>query len=162
TGYQAAALQLAADRAGLSVPDDLESVAIGDIPAGSELFGPTCVYGAADVFSRLAGVLVDPASDRTARPGPDQPSDSRFFPRASLPPAPVPAAAAAPRVSAATTTAAPSAPPGGGRGLRIAHPWPRISSASAPSDSAIGGAISLATPMPSAAFIAMTSPWVAS
>lgn len=80
TGYQAVALQLAAERAGLSVPDDLEFVAIGDIPASSEFFGPISVYGVEDVFSRLAGILVGRAVDRIDRPGTTHVFDWRFFP----------------------------------------------------------------------------------
>src|SRR5699024_4287326 len=40
TGYQAVALQMAAERAGLRVPEDIEFLAIGDIPASTEFFGP--------------------------------------------------------------------------------------------------------------------------
>ncbi|WP_341854594.1 LacI family DNA-binding transcriptional regulator [Brachybacterium sp. GPGPB12] len=72
--------ELAAERAGLSVPDDLEFVAIGDIPASSEFFGPISVYGVEDVFSRLAGILVDRAVDRTDRSGTKHVFDWRFFP----------------------------------------------------------------------------------
>ncbi|WME23264.2 substrate-binding domain-containing protein [Brachybacterium sp. GU-2] len=80
TGYQAVALQLAAERAGLSVPDDLEFVAIGDIPTSSEFFGPISVHGVEDVFSRLAGILVDRAVDRIDRSGATHVFDWRFFP----------------------------------------------------------------------------------
>ena len=79
TGYQAVALQIAAERAGLSVPDDLEFAAIGDIPATSEFFGPISYYGVEGVFERLAGILVDRAVDRTDRPGRKHVFDWTFF-----------------------------------------------------------------------------------
>lgn len=80
TGYQAVALQLAAERAGLAIPDDLELVSVGDIPTTSEFYGPISYYGVEDVFSRLAGILVDRAVDRTDRPGERHVFDWRFFP----------------------------------------------------------------------------------
>jgi len=80
TGYQAVALQLAAERTGLAVPDDLEFLAIGDIPVTSEFFGPISLYGVDDVFERLARILVDRALDRTGRPGEKHVFDWRFFP----------------------------------------------------------------------------------
>src|SRR5699024_3098392 len=51
TGYQAVALQMAAERAGLRVPEDIEFLAIGDIPASTEFFGPISYYGVDDVFA---------------------------------------------------------------------------------------------------------------
>jgi LacI family transcriptional regulator len=80
TGYQAVALQLAAERAGLAIPDDLELVSVGDIPTTSEFYGPISYYGVEDVFSRLAGILVDRAVDRTDRPGERHVFDWKFFP----------------------------------------------------------------------------------
>src|SRR5699024_5716193 len=64
TGYQAVALQMAAERAGLRVPEDIEFLSIGDIPAFTEFFGPISYYGVDDVFARLAGIIVDRAVDR--------------------------------------------------------------------------------------------------
>ena len=80
TGYQAVALQLAAERTGMSIPDDLELVSVGDIPTTSEFYGPISYYGVEDVFSRLAAILVDRAVDRTDRPGERHVFDWRFFP----------------------------------------------------------------------------------
>jgi LacI family transcriptional regulator len=80
TGYQAVALQLAAQHAGIPVPDELEFVAIGDIPARSDFFGPVSYYGVEDVFGRLARILLDRAVDRTGRPGRKHVFDWRFFP----------------------------------------------------------------------------------
>jgi DNA-binding LacI/PurR family transcriptional regulator len=80
TGYQAVALQIAAERAGVSVPEDLEFVAIGDIPATSEFFGPISYYGVEEVFERLARILVDRAVDRSGRPGLKHVFDWSFFP----------------------------------------------------------------------------------
>lgn len=80
TGYQAVALQVAAERAGIRVPDDLEFLSIGDIPASSEFFGPISYYGVDDVFARLSGIIVDRAVDRENRPGSLYSFDWEFFP----------------------------------------------------------------------------------
>ena len=80
TGYQAVALQMAAERAGLRVPEDIEFLAIGDIPASTEFFGPISYYGVDDVFARLAGIIVDRAVDREGRPGSLHTFDWEFFP----------------------------------------------------------------------------------
>src|SRR5699024_6413424 len=80
TGYQAVALQVAAERAGLRVPEDIEFLAIGDIPASTEFFGPISYYGVDDVFARLAGIIVDRPVDREGRPGSLHTFDWEFFP----------------------------------------------------------------------------------
>ena len=80
TGYQAVALQVAAERAGLRVPDDLEFLSIGDIPASTEFFGPISYYGVDDVFARLSAIVVDRAVDREGRPGSLHTFDWEFFP----------------------------------------------------------------------------------
>ncbi|AXK44217.1 LacI family DNA-binding transcriptional regulator [Brachybacterium saurashtrense] len=80
TGYQAVALQLAAERAGLRIPEDLEFVAIGDVPAASEFFGPISYYGVDDVFARLSRIIVGRAADREDRPGALHTFDWEFFP----------------------------------------------------------------------------------
>lgn len=80
TGYQAVALQLAAQRLGMRVPEDLEFLALGDVPASSEFFGPISYYGVDDVFARLSGILVDRALDRVGRPGQKHVFDWEFFP----------------------------------------------------------------------------------
>ncbi|WP_114854449.1 LacI family DNA-binding transcriptional regulator [Brachybacterium sp. YJGR34] len=80
TGYQALALQLAARQVGLSVPDDLEFLAIGDVPSDAEYFGPISYYGVDDVFARLSAVIIDRAVDREDRPGALHAFDWEFFP----------------------------------------------------------------------------------
>ncbi|ATG52943.1 LacI family transcriptional regulator [Brachybacterium vulturis] len=80
TGYQAVALQVAAERVGLRVPDDLEFLSIGDIPASTEFFGPISYYGVDDVFARLSAIIVDRAVDRESRPGALHTFDWEFFP----------------------------------------------------------------------------------
>lgn len=80
TGYQAVALQIAAERSGLSLPEDLEIISIGDVPATSEYFGPISYYGVDDVFARLGGIIVDRAVDRHGRPGSLHTFDWEFFP----------------------------------------------------------------------------------
>jgi DNA-binding LacI/PurR family transcriptional regulator len=83
TGYQAVALQLAAERAGLRVPDDLELLAIGDVPAAAELLGPISYYGVDDVFARLSAVVVDRAVERGDRPGRLHTFEWDYFPGAT-------------------------------------------------------------------------------
>src|SRR5699024_8890082 len=68
TGYQAVALQAAAERIGITSADELEIISIGDIPAGSQYFGQISYYGVADVFARISAVVVDRARDRSDRP----------------------------------------------------------------------------------------------
>lgn len=80
TGYQAVALRLAAERAGVRVPEELELVAIGDVPAEAELLGPISYYGVDDVFARLSAVVVDRAMERGDRPGRLHCFDWEFFP----------------------------------------------------------------------------------
>lgn len=80
TGYQAVALQNAAERLGIRSPEDLEIISIGDIPAASQFFGQISYYGVADVFSRISAVIVDSARDRSRRPGRKHTFDWEFFP----------------------------------------------------------------------------------
>lgn len=80
TGYQAMALQFAAERIGLSIPDDLEIIAIGDVPSESEYFGPISYYGVDDVFARIAAVVIDAARRRGEHPGQKHVFDWEFFP----------------------------------------------------------------------------------
>ena len=80
TGYQAVALRLAAARAGVEVPGELEIIAIGDVPAEAELLGPISYYGVDDVFARLSGVVVDRAVERGDRPGRLHRFDWEYFP----------------------------------------------------------------------------------
>ncbi|WP_422116606.1 LacI family DNA-binding transcriptional regulator [Brachybacterium sp. UNK5269] len=80
TGYQAVAMQLAAERMGIRMPEDLELIAIGDVPAETEYFGPVSYYGVDDVFARLSGILIDRALDREDRPGALHTFDWQYFP----------------------------------------------------------------------------------
>ncbi len=80
TGYQAVALRLAAERAGVRVPEELELLAIGDVPAEAELLGPISYYGVDDVFARLSAVVVDRAVEHGDRPGRLHCFDWEFFP----------------------------------------------------------------------------------
>lgn len=80
TGYQAVALQLAAERTGIRVPEDLEFISVGDVPAKTEFFGPISYYGVDDVFARLSGIIIDRAIDREDRPGALHTFDWEFFP----------------------------------------------------------------------------------
>ncbi|QNN82888.1 LacI family DNA-binding transcriptional regulator [Brachybacterium sp. Z12] len=80
TGYQAVALQLAAERIGIRVPEDLEFISIGDVPAKTEFFGPISYYGVDDVFVRLSSIIIDRAIDREDRPGALHTFDWEFFP----------------------------------------------------------------------------------
>lgn len=83
TGYQAVALQFAAERLGLNIPDDLEIIAIGDVPAESEYFGPISYYGVDDVFARISAVVIDAARRRGERAGEKHTFDWEFFPGAT-------------------------------------------------------------------------------
>jgi DNA-binding LacI/PurR family transcriptional regulator len=80
TGYQAVALQFAAERLGIRIPEDLEIVSIGDVPVESEYFGHISYYGVDDVFARLSRILLDRALDREGRPGALHTFDWQFFP----------------------------------------------------------------------------------
>ena len=79
TGYQAVALQSAAERLGIRQPDDLEIISIGDVPAESQYYGPISYYGVQDVFSRISEVVVGRARDRSDRPGELHTFDWEFF-----------------------------------------------------------------------------------
>ena len=79
TGYQAVALQAAAERLGLRQPDDLEIISIGDVPAESQYYGSISYYGVQDVFVRISEVVVGRARDRSDRPGELHTFDWEFF-----------------------------------------------------------------------------------
>ncbi|MCG7310877.1 LacI family DNA-binding transcriptional regulator [Brachybacterium sp. ACRRE] len=80
TGYLALALQVAAMHAGISVPDDLEIISIGDVPADAQMLGPISYYGVQDVFARMADIIVGRALDREGTPGRLHRFDWEFFP----------------------------------------------------------------------------------
>lgn len=80
TGYLATALQIAALRAGIRVPEDLEIISIGDVPPDAQMLGPISYYGVQDVFSRMAEIIVDRALDREGTPGQLHRFDWEFFP----------------------------------------------------------------------------------
>lgn len=61
TSYLAIALQAAALRVGISVPDELEIIALGDVPRTSTLLGEVSHYAPADTFTTMAEVLVQRA-----------------------------------------------------------------------------------------------------
>jgi DNA-binding LacI/PurR family transcriptional regulator len=83
TGYQAVALQIAAECAGVRVPEQLELLAIGDVPAEAELLGPISYYGVDDVFVRLSAVVVERALEPEDGPGRLHRFDWEFFPGAT-------------------------------------------------------------------------------
>ena len=83
TGYQAVALQFAAEQLGLDIPGDLEIISIGDVPAESEYFDPISYYGVDDVFARISSVVIDAARERGERPGRLHAFDWQFFPGAT-------------------------------------------------------------------------------
>lgn len=81
TGYLALALQAAARHLGIAVPDQLEIVSIGDVPAEAQFLEPVSFYGVDDVFERIADILIAGA----VTPGRDGPGTLheftwRFFP----------------------------------------------------------------------------------
>jgi DNA-binding LacI/PurR family transcriptional regulator len=69
TGYESVSLQVAATKAGLRVPEDLEIVSIGDVPESAELLGPISYFGVQDVFDRIADVVITRALDHEGLPG---------------------------------------------------------------------------------------------
>ena len=79
TGYQAVALQSAAERLGMDVPGSLEIISIGDVPAESEYFDPISYYGVDDVFARISAVVVDAARHRGERQGELHTFEWQFF-----------------------------------------------------------------------------------
>lgn len=79
TGYQAMALQMAAMNRGVAVPDDLEIIAIGDIPEEAQSYDPISYYGVNDVFGRMSEVVVGRALDRSDRPGQRHVFEWEFF-----------------------------------------------------------------------------------
>jgi DNA-binding LacI/PurR family transcriptional regulator len=80
TGYQALALQVAAMHAGISVPEDLEIISIGDVPDDAQMLGPISYYGVQDVFARMADIILARALDREGTPGSLHRFDWEFFP----------------------------------------------------------------------------------
>ncbi|MGJ6980205.1 LacI family DNA-binding transcriptional regulator [Aestuariimicrobium soli] len=60
-GYLAISVQAAAMRLGIAVPDDLEIIALGDVPPASSLFGPVSHYAPDDSFNRMAAMVIDRA-----------------------------------------------------------------------------------------------------
>lgn len=58
TGYLAVAAQVAAMQLGIRVPEDLEIIAIGDVPEATSLLTPISFYGADDVFDKIARAVV--------------------------------------------------------------------------------------------------------
>ena len=78
--YWLFALQLAAEHVGVRVPEDLEFISIGDVPAKTEFFGPISYYGVDDVFARLSSIIIDRAIDREEAPGRLVTFDWEFFP----------------------------------------------------------------------------------
>lgn len=79
TGYQAVALQTAAHNLGVSMPEDLEIISIGDIPEEAQFYGPISYYGVADVFERISEVVVGRALDRSEHPGQRHVFEWEFF-----------------------------------------------------------------------------------
>ena len=80
TGYQALSLQMAAMQAGLRLPEDLEIIAIGDVPLESQYFGSISYYGVDRVFHRYSEVLVGSALRRGDHPGTLHTFEWEFFP----------------------------------------------------------------------------------
>lgn len=80
TGYEALALQIAALRTGLRVPEDLELISIGDVPAEAQVLGSISYYGVEDVFARMADVILARAVERHDSPGRLCRFTWRFFP----------------------------------------------------------------------------------
>lgn len=80
TGYLALALQAAAARVGMRVPEDLEIVAIGDVPEESQFLEPVSYYGVRDVFTRIAEIIVHRAQVRRDEPGTLHEFAWEFFP----------------------------------------------------------------------------------
>jgi len=80
TGYLALALQAAAWRLGLRVPEDLEIISIGDVPEESQFLEPVSYYGVRDVFSRMAEIIVHRAQVRRDEPGALHEFAWEFFP----------------------------------------------------------------------------------
>lgn len=79
TGYQAVALQTAAQNLGVPVPDGLEIISIGDIPEEAQFYGPISYYGVTDVFERISEVVVGRALDRSEHPGRRHVFEWEFF-----------------------------------------------------------------------------------
>lgn len=79
TGYLAIAMQVAAVRLGISIPDDLELVSIGDVPGDAQFFEPVSYYGVDRVFDRIAGIVVDRAITPLDGDGVRHVLDWRYF-----------------------------------------------------------------------------------
>lgn len=83
SGYLALALQAAANHLSLRVPEDLEFIAIGDVPAESLYLEPISYYGVRDVFDRMSRIIVDRAMVRNRAPGTMHRLTWEFFPGAT-------------------------------------------------------------------------------
>lgn len=83
TGYLALALQSAALRLGIAVPEELEIIAIGDIPEEAMFLAPISYYGVQDVFGRIAQIVVDRAVSPLEGTGTRHVLDWQFFPGAT-------------------------------------------------------------------------------
>ncbi|WP_232549918.1 LacI family DNA-binding transcriptional regulator [Propioniciclava soli] len=69
TGYLAQTLRSTALSQGITSPDDLEIIAIGDIPDNAHNhLGPISLYGTADGFGRLADIVVARATEQMDTP----------------------------------------------------------------------------------------------
>lgn len=74
TAYLALAVQAAAIRLGIHVPDDLEILSLGDVPRDAHMLGQVSYWGVRDVFTRTADILVNRALQ-----GPDSPGSKHTF-----------------------------------------------------------------------------------
>lgn len=74
TAHLAVAVQAAAQRVGLTLPADLELVAIGDVPRDALLADEISYWGVRDVFARTADLVA-----RRAQEGPDRPPARHTF-----------------------------------------------------------------------------------
>lgn len=80
TGFLAIAMQAAAFRLGISIPDELELVSIGDVPSDAQYFEPVSYYGVDDVFDRIARIVVDRAVTPREGDGVRHVLEWQFFP----------------------------------------------------------------------------------
>lgn len=80
TGFLALAMQAAAVRCGIRVPEDLEIISIGDVPREAQFLDPISYYGVEDVFARIARIIVDRATRPTGEPGRRHDFTWRLFP----------------------------------------------------------------------------------
>lgn len=83
TGYLALALQAAAAQRGISVPEELEIVSIGDVPAEAQFFDDVSYFGVQRVFARIADLLVERATTPGTGEGTLHEFAWEFFPGAT-------------------------------------------------------------------------------